>query len=53
MNPQELPVCLQERRDCFAYKYGRCLALHDTEFIKDGMRYKCPFYKQKKIGERK
>lgn len=48
------PECKQNQYMCFAYRHGKCKALQDTDFKrKDGTVYKCPFYKPRKIGDKK
>ena len=38
--------CLQRRHDCFAIDgKGYCHCLNDTNFKKNGITYRCPFYK--------
>ena len=46
---QRLVKCEQRRRDCvMCNRNGKCIALIDTTFKKNGRTYKCPFYKTQK-----
>lgn len=46
------PVCEQNKKDCFAYKRGKCHILDNTHFeTKDGVK-DCPFYKKKRGDKR-
>lgn len=48
-----LPVCLQERSDCFSFRNGRCECLSNTAFKdKNRQDIPCPFFKTKEQHER-
>ena len=41
-----LKKCEQKRHDCYSCdENGRCHALNNTHFERDGYTYKCPFFK--------